>query len=242
MNTASIAVLPFADMSAGKDQEYFSDGLAEELTNELAKVPGLKVTGRSSAFQFKGKNEDLRAVGQKLNVANILEGSVRQEGSHVRITAELTKANDGFQLWSEEYNAELKDIFAVQDQIARAVTQALQIKLLGANATSALAGSKVANPAAYQAYLQAAYFWNRGSDKTNYDKALAYADQAIKLDANFSPAWALRSAHICRHGRRRIHGHRARISPGTRRCRAGHRSGPAFGRGIPCVGECPSEL
>ena len=193
MNEASIAVLPFADMSPGKDQEYFSDGLAEELTNELAKVPGLKVTGRSSAFQFKGKNEDLRAVGQKLNVANILEGSVRQEGSHVRITAELTKVNDGFQLWSEEYNTELKDIFAVQDQIARAVTQALQIKLLGANATSALAGPKVTNPAAYQAYLQGQYFLNRGSEKANYDKALAYADQAISLDANYAPAWALRS-------------------------------------------------
>ncbi len=191
VNTASIAVLPFADMSPGKDQEYFSDGLAEELTNELAKVPGLKVTGRSSAFQFKGKNEDLRTVGQKLNVANILEGSVRQEGSHVRITAELTKANDGFQLWSQEYNTELKDIFAVQDEIARAVTQALQIKLLGANANPAPA--RPVNPAAYQAYLQAAYFLNRGSDKANYDKALAYADQAIKLDANFSPAWALRS-------------------------------------------------
>jgi eukaryotic-like serine/threonine-protein kinase len=194
VNSASIAVLPFADMSSGKDQEYFSDGLAEELTNELAKVPGLKVTGRSSAFQFKGKNEDLRAVGQKLNVANILEGSVRQEGSHVRITAELTKVNDGFQLWSEEYNAELKDIFAVQDQIARAVAQALQIKLLGANATSAAMASRVTNPDAYQAYLQANYFLNRGSEKANYDKALAYADQAIKLDPNYSPAWALRSS------------------------------------------------
>jgi eukaryotic-like serine/threonine-protein kinase len=192
-NTASIAVLPFADMSPAKDQEYFSDGLAEELTNALAKVPGLKVTGRSSAFQFKGKNEDLRTVGQKLNVANILEGSVRQEGSHVRITAELTKVSDGFQLWSEEYNAELKDIFSVQDQITRAVTQALQIKLLGTNGTPALAESKVTNPAAYQAYLQAAYFLNRGSEKSNYDKAMTYADQAIKLDANFSPAWALRS-------------------------------------------------
>ena len=96
VNTASIAVLPFADMSPGKDQEYFSDGLAEELTNELAKVPGLKVTGRSSAFQFKGKNEDLRTVGQKLNVANVLEGSVRREGNHVRITAELTKVRMAF--------------------------------------------------------------------------------------------------------------------------------------------------
>jgi serine/threonine protein kinase/Flp pilus assembly protein TadD len=191
VNTASIAVLPFADMSAGKDQEYFSDGLAEELTSDLAKVPGLKVAGRSSAFQFKGKNEDLRAVGQKLNVANILEGSVRRDGSHLRITAELTKVNDGFQLWSEEYNTEIKDIFAVQDEIARAVTGALQIKLLGANASPAPA--RPVNPDAYQAYLQAAYALNRGSDKANYDKALAYADQAIKLDANFSPVWALRS-------------------------------------------------
>jgi len=191
VSTPSIAVLPFVDMSPGKDQEYFSDGLAEELTSDLAKVPGLKVAGRSSAFQFKGRNEDLRTVGQRLNVANVLEGSVRREGDHLRITAELTKAADGFQLWSEEYNAELKDIFTVQDQIARAVTQALQIKLLGANANPAPA--RPVNPAAYQAYLQAAYLLNRGSDKANYDKALAYADQAIKLDANFSPAWALRS-------------------------------------------------
>jgi eukaryotic-like serine/threonine-protein kinase len=192
-NTASIAVLPFADMSPGKDQEYFSDGLAEELTNALAKVPGLKVTGRSSAFQFKGKNEDLRMVGQKLNVANVLEGSVRREGNHLRITAELTKVNDGFQLWSEEYNPEIKDIFAVQDEIARAVTDALQIKLLGGNGTPAVAEAKVTNPDAYQAYLQAAYALQRGSEKANYDKALAYTNQAIKLDANFSDAWALRS-------------------------------------------------
>jgi serine/threonine protein kinase len=193
VNMASIAVLPFADMSPGKDQEYFSDGLAEELTNALAKVPGLKVAGRSSAFQFKGRNEDVRTVGQKLNVANVLEGSVRREGSRVRITAELTKSDDGFQLWSEEYNSEIKDIFAVQDEIARAVTGALQIKLLGANATPALAKTKVANPDAYQAYLQAAYFLNRGSEKSNYDKAMTYADQAIKLDPDFAPAWALRS-------------------------------------------------
>ncbi len=194
VTTASIAVLPFADMSPGKDQEYFSDGLAEELTNDLAKVPGLKVAGRSSAFQFKGRNEDLRTVAQKLNVANVLEGSVRRDGDRVRITAELTKAEDGFQLWSEEYNTEIKDIFAVQDEIARAVTEALQIKLLGAKATPVPARSQVTNPDAYQAYLQAAYFLNRGFEKANYHQALAYADQAIKLDANFSRAWALRSA------------------------------------------------
>ncbi|HEY1732665.1 MAG TPA: protein kinase [Terriglobales bacterium] len=193
VNTPSIAVLPFADMSPGKDQEYFSDGLAEELTNDLAKVPGLKVAGRSSAFQFKGKNEDLRTVGQKLNVANVLEGSVRREGDHLRITAELSKAADGFQLWSEEYNSDLKDVFAVQDEIARAVTGALQIKLLGASASPISTRSQVTNPGAYQAYLQAAYFLNRGFKKANYDKALAYANQAINLDANYAPAWALRS-------------------------------------------------
>ncbi len=194
VNAASIAVLPFADMSPGKDQEYFSDGLAEELTNELVKVPGLKVTGRSSAFQFKGKNEDLRAVAQKLNVANILEGSVRREENRVRITAELTNAADGFQLWSEEYNTEMKDIFSVQDEIARAVAGALQVKLLGTNAAPAASRSNLTNPEAYQAYLQAKYFFNRGSDRVNYDKALAYADQGIKLDADYSPGWALRSA------------------------------------------------
>lgn len=193
VTSASIAVLPFADMSPGKDQEYLSDGLAEELTNELAQVPGLRVTGRSSAFQFKGKNEDLRAVGQKLNVANILEGSVQQESGRVRITVELTKADDGFQLWSDEYDTEVKDIFAVEDEIARAVTEALRIKLLSGNASPVPTRAQIGNPDAYRAYLQAEYFLDKGSDKSNYDEALAYANQAIKLDANFSPAWAVRS-------------------------------------------------
>ncbi len=108
LNKSSIAVLPFADMSPAKDQEYFSDGLSEQLINDLAKVSGLKVVGRSSAFQFRGKNEDLRDVGRKLGVANILEGSVRRERNHVRITAELTKADDGFQLWSQTYIGRLR--------------------------------------------------------------------------------------------------------------------------------------
>ena len=116
----SIAVLPFADASPTKDQEYLSDGLAEQLINDLAKIPGLKVIGRSSSFQFKGRTEDARDVGRKLAVANVLEGSVRREGNHVRITAELIKADDGFQLWSQTYDREIKDIFAVQDEIALA--------------------------------------------------------------------------------------------------------------------------
>jgi TolB-like protein/DNA-binding winged helix-turn-helix (wHTH) protein/Flp pilus assembly protein TadD len=193
LNANSIAVLPFADMSPAKDQEYFSDGFAEQLINDLAKVSGLKVVGRSSAFQFKGKNEDLRDVGRKLGVANILEGSVRREGNRVRITAELVKADDGFQLWSQTYDREIKDIFAAQDEIARAVTGTLQVKLLSPNSPELSPSSRDTSPEAYQAYLQARYFIARGQDKRDLDAALSYADQAIKLDANYAPAWAQRS-------------------------------------------------
>jgi len=193
-NNTSIAVLPFADMSPAKDQEYFSDGLSEQLINDLAKVSGLMVVGRSSAFQFKGKNEDLRSVGRKLGVANVLEGSVRREGNHVRITAELIKADDGFQLWSQSYDREINDIFAVQDEIARAATEALQVKLLGGNGQPVAPNSRSANPEAYQAYLQAKYFVGRAQSKEDFGKGLAYADQAIKLDEKYAPAWALRSS------------------------------------------------
>jgi TolB-like protein/Tfp pilus assembly protein PilF len=189
----SIAVLPFSDMSSAKAQEYFSDGLAEQLINDLAKIPGLKVVGRSSAFQFKGKNEDLRSVGRVLGVANILEGSVRKEGSRVRITVSLTKVDDGFQLWTETYDREINHIFAAQDEIARAVTEALQVKLLSPNSPESSPGSRSANPEAYQAYLQGQYFIARGQDKRDLDTALSFANQAIKLDANCASAWAQRS-------------------------------------------------
>src|SRR5262249_8582369 len=191
---ASIAVLPFADMSPGKDQEYFSDGLSEQLIHDLARVSGLKVVGRSSAFQFKNKNEDLREVGRKLGVANVLEGSVRREGSRVRVTAELTKADDGFQLWSQTYDRKINDIFAVQDDIARAATEALQVKLLGTNGQPVPSTVASANPEAYEAYLQGRYFLGQGHSKEALTKALAYADEAIKLDASYAPALALRAA------------------------------------------------
>jgi TolB-like protein/Flp pilus assembly protein TadD len=181
-------------MSPGQDQEYFSDGLAEELINDLAKVPNLKVVGRSSAFQFKGKNEDLRSVGHKLGVANVLEGSVRKEGSRVRITAELTKVGDGFQLWSQTYDRDASDILAVQDEIARAATEALQLKLLGGNGQPVSRNSRSANPEAYQAYLQANYFLGRGTGREDLYKAFTYADQATRLDQKYGPAWALRAS------------------------------------------------
>ena len=193
-NATSIAVLPFANLSTGKDQEYFSDGLSEQLINDLAKVSGLKVVARSSAFQFKGKNEDVREVGRKLGVANVLEGSVRREGNHIRITAELTKANDGFQLWSQTYDRQINDILAVQDEIARATTEALQLKLLAGNGQPIPSSSQNTNPQAYQAYLQAKYFIGRGRSKDDLEKALAYADSAIKFDEKYAPAWALRAS------------------------------------------------
>jgi len=193
-NDTSIAVLPFADMSPGKDQEYFSDGLAEQLIHELAKEPGLKVVGRSSAFQFKGRNEDLRAVGRKLGVANVLEGSVRRDGNHLRITAELIKADDGFQLWSQTYDREISDVFAVQDEISRSTTEALQLKLLGSSSQAVPSTVRSANPEAYQTYLQASYFTGRGTGKEDLGKALAYSDAAIKLDDKYAPTWALRAS------------------------------------------------
>jgi len=191
---ASIAVLPFADLSPGKDQEYFSDGLAEEVINDLAKIPDVRVVARSSAFQFKGKNEDLRSVGRKLGVANILEGSVRRESDRLRIRVDLTRTDDGFQLWSETFDRKVDDIFEVQKEIALAVGSALQVKLLDLDRTAPSAKPHGTNSAAYQAYLQAQYFFGRGADKDNQDKALTFADQAIKLDAKYAPAWALRSS------------------------------------------------
>ena len=184
--TASIAVLPFVNMSSDKEQEYFSDGLSEELLNDLAKIPGLRVAARTSSFQFKGKTEDLRTVGEKLNVATILEGSVRKEGSRVRITAQLIKVADGFHLWSETYDRELKDVFAVQDEIARSVAGSLKVTLLGGKtATPSAPGT---NAEAYNAYLQGRYFLERRS-KENLDKAVGYYEQAIKSDSMYAPAW-----------------------------------------------------
>ncbi len=183
--TPSIAVLPFVNMSADKDQEYFSDGLAEELLNVLAKIPELKVTSRSSSFQFKGKNEDLRVIGEKLNVATILEGSVRKQGSRVRITAQLIKVSDGFHLWSETYDRDLTDIFAVQEEIARAVAASLKTTLLAASAPA----SRTTTPEAYNTLLMAHHFLTL-SGIENANKALAYSQKSIQLDPNYAPAWA----------------------------------------------------
>jgi tetratricopeptide (TPR) repeat protein len=144
------------------------------------------VAGRTSAFQFKGKNEDLRVIGQKLNVATVLEGSVRKEGNRVRITAQLIKVDDGFHLWSESYDRELNDIFAVQEEIARAVAGSLKVALLGEK--TATPSSRGTNTEAYNAYLQGRYFLERRSQE-NMDRALGSFEQAVKLDPGYAPAW-----------------------------------------------------
>jgi serine/threonine-protein kinase len=183
--TPSIAVLPFTDLSPEKDQEYFSDGLAEELLNSLTKVQGLRVAARTSAFQFKGKNEDLRVIGQKLNVAMVLEGSVRKQGRRVRISAQLIQVSDGFHLWSEAYDRDLTDIFAVQEDIANAVARSLRVTLLGEKAPA----PRATGVEAYNAYLQGKYYYARRNQES-LEKAIAYYEQAIKLDPNYAPAWA----------------------------------------------------
>ncbi len=183
----SVAVLPFTDLSPAKDQQYFSEGVAEELLNALAKIPGLRVAGRNSAFQFAGKMADYRLIGQKLNVATILEGSIGKQGNRTKITTRLIKAADGYQLWSETYNREMTDIFAVQEEIARAVTGALKVALGGGKAKPAVA--KSTNPEAYNAYLQGRYFFERRT-KANVEKAIGYFQQATKIDPNYALAWA----------------------------------------------------
>src|SRR5713101_928751 len=157
----SIAVLPLVNTSADAANDYFSDGLSEELIAVLAKIPGLKIIGRSSSFLFKGKSDDSRTIGEKLGVTNLLEGSVRKQGDRVRIVAELINAADGRALWSETYDRELKDVFAVQSEIATAVTEQLKIKLLGAPAKSDAAPSNN-NLAAYNALQQGTFYFRLG--------------------------------------------------------------------------------
>jgi TolB-like protein/Tfp pilus assembly protein PilF len=175
-------------MSQARDQEYFADGLTEELLNLLARIPELRVIGRTSSFQFKGKNEDLRLIAAKLGVANLLEGSVRKAGNRVRITAQLIKATDGAHLWSETYERTLDDIFVVQDDIAEAVVGALKIRLLPQH-QSARTPYRPASSEAYNEYLLGRQFFNR-SGMEDYARAVTAYQQAIALDPNFAAAYA----------------------------------------------------
>lgn len=183
----SIAVLPFINMSGDPENEYFSDGLSEELLNTLVQIRELKVTGRTSSFAFKGQNLDLREVGERLNVANVLEGSVRKAANRVRITAQLVKTADGYHLWSETFDRELDDIFAIQAEIAEKVAQALSVTLLGADAETPGATH---NAEAYQAYLRGAHIFLRSpDDPANLKAARSFYEQAIALDPAYVAPW-----------------------------------------------------
>jgi len=184
----SIAVLPLINTSGDPGNEYFSDGLSEELIAVLAKIPDLKIIGRSSSFQFKGKTDDSKAIGEKLGVANLLEGSVRRQGERVRIVAELISAADGRDLWSETYDRELKDVFAVQTEIAAAVADQLKLRLLG-DAGAPHATSTTQNLEAHNALLQGDFHGARLTPEDAH-KSIEYYDEAIRLDPGYALAYA----------------------------------------------------
>lgn len=187
----SIAVLPFLNQSGDPNDEYFSDGLSEELISALAQIDQLKVIARSSSFRFKGKNEENKTIGEKLGAQALLEGTVRKQGEHVRIVAELVNAADGTELWSQTYQRELKDIFAVQAEIAGAVAEALELKLLG-RANPSVPENATTSVDAHNTYLQGHFYFLR-RNLEDYRKAIGFFDQAIRLDSNYALAYAERS-------------------------------------------------
>ncbi len=180
----AIVVLPFTNMSPDKEQEYFSDGLSEELLNVLAKNPKLQVTSRTSAFSFKGTKTDMKTIAEKLKVTHVLEGSVRKSGNQLRITAQLIEVSSDSHLWSQTYDRQMENVFAVQDEIAASVSEALKATLHGDQNLK----TKQTRVEAYNAYLQGQYFLERRT-RENLEKAVGYFEQALKIDSNYAPAW-----------------------------------------------------
>jgi len=178
----SIAVLPFVDMSPDGDQEYFGDGIAEELLNELTRLKGLRVAGRTSSFSYKESDDDLQTIGEALRVNSILEGSIRKDGDIVRITAQLINVADGYHIWSDTYDRELSDIFAIQEEIAVSVAGALGVRL-GVGGVNAFKGAGTQNIEAYEAYLQ-------GMRPQSFAESAASFERATQLDPNYAAAWA----------------------------------------------------
>ena len=189
---ASIAVLPFANLSADKENEYFSDGLAEEIINALTHVRGLKVTARTSAFAFRGENQDIRKIAETLNVRTILEGSVRRAGSRIRVAAQLINATDGYHLWSERYDAEIADVFAVQDQIATAIAGALKLKL---SADLAQSRHHVPTLPAFEALLKGRHYQFDGTPE-GLKRSKEYFESAITLDPEYALAHAALASYF----------------------------------------------
>jgi TolB-like protein/Flp pilus assembly protein TadD len=187
VSSNSIAVMPFVNMSSDKEQEYFSDGMTEEILNALANVPNLAVTARTSVFSLKGQNKDIREIGKLLGVSYVLEGSVRKAGDQVRITAQLIRADNGFHLWSETYDRKLENVFDMQAEIAGAIAKALELPL-GIGGDAALVSERSADQQAYAMYLQARAAYRARGDGVK--KSIALYREAIKRDPKFAPAWA----------------------------------------------------
>ncbi len=184
----SVAVMPFVDMSPAKDQEYFCDGMAEELINALTQIPALRVVSRTSSFQFKDKVDDVRAIGQRLGVRTLLEGSVRTAGERMRIGARLTNVGDGYQLWSSQYDREMKDIFAVQDEIAGAILAALRVTLIKAD-DKPIVRRQGGTPEAYKLYLKGRHEWNKRTEQ-GLMQSIEFFTQAIDEEPSYARAHA----------------------------------------------------
>jgi TolB-like protein/Flp pilus assembly protein TadD len=182
-------------MSPEKDQEYFCDGMAEEIINALSKLEGLRVASRTSAFQFRGKGHDIGEVGQKLKVDKVLEGSVRKAGNRLRITAQLVNTDDGYHLWSEKYDRDLEDVFAIQDEISLVIVDNLKVRLLGDD-RKRLLERHTDDPEAYALYMKGRYFWNKRTAES-VSKSIECFEQAIERDADFAMAYVgLADAHV----------------------------------------------
>ena len=187
----SIAVLPFVNMSNDIEQEYFSDGISEEIINSLVQLSQLRIVGRTSSFSFKGKNEDLRLIGEKLGVTNILEGSVRKAGNRIRITAQLIEVETGFHLWSQKFDKELLDIFEVQDEISKAIVEQLLAELDKSKAVAPVK-AKARNMDAYNLFLKGRFQWSKRT-AAGLKKSIEFYEQAIEEDSNYAPAYAAMS-------------------------------------------------
>jgi eukaryotic-like serine/threonine-protein kinase len=184
----SIAVMPFENMSGDPKNDYLGDGLSEELIGGLSRVKGLQVAARTSSFAFKGKNEDVRSIGSKLGVSSVLGGSVRRAGNKLRVSVQLTNVANGFNLWSETYDREMSDVFAVEDDISKAIVSALSVRLAGAQSAAPIVQQTTTDPVAYDLYLKGRYAWQqRGS---HLPEATEFFKQALARDSNFALAWS----------------------------------------------------
>ena len=183
----SIAVLPLQNLMPDQQGDYFSDGLTEELINALSRIDGLRVVARTSVFRYKGKNEDIRTIGAELNVGRILEGTVRADGDRLRVNARLVDTEDGYQLWAPAYDREMKSIFAIQDEITRAIVDAMEVQFAG---VVDLPVSRVRpNLEAYESHLQGRYFWHKRT-RGGLEKAIEYFGRALAADPKYAEAWS----------------------------------------------------